>query len=245
MKKGNVKLICGKAQWKTFLDTLEREIGLAFWHWLHSGPEEMGKWGCSHCSGWRKSSKRALLPGLCKALCGWYSSSGHPTWLCCLKWHRLKGPEADMRRPPPRSGLLLAQREPLCKWRQASTYKKVFLPGSTRHTAGWAEWWKSFRPRVDPTERSLLHRAQHKHNHMWTTEMGICLDKGLVFMHLQPVEQNLYLPTPFICNLKKKKVHPLKSYACPTFQAFLRNSFFEPFFSACTYPCCPSSLNLL
>ena len=35
--------------------------------------------------------------------------------------------------------------------------------------------------------------------------MGICLDKGLVFMHLQPVEQNLYLPTPFICNLKKKK----------------------------------------
>lgn len=60
MKKGNVMLICRKAQWKTFLDTLEKEIGLAFWHWLHSGPEETGKWSCSHCSVWRKSSKRAL-----------------------------------------------------------------------------------------------------------------------------------------------------------------------------------------
>ena len=52
-------------------------------------------------------------------------------------------------------------------------------------------------------------------------------------------------PLLLFLTLKKKKVHPLKSYACPTFLAFLRNSFFEPFFSACTYPCCPSSLNLL
>lgn len=47
-------LIHGKALWRMFLDTLKKETELDFWWWLPNGPEEMGRWGCSHCSSWRK-----------------------------------------------------------------------------------------------------------------------------------------------------------------------------------------------